>query len=299
MLPALQLPGILFQGIQDFCQFCLGPPDFPLDTLHIALAEPKGLTHFFHLQIPFRSSSSSFRLCFALLLQLLLENRDLFLGMCLQFLACRQLPAYVFLVAVDLNHFLFDFFFFCLQGGGAFHFLLHTLPGLGNIQSGRILLYGFALDVIFNGLQVHTHPGTSRLGIFDAPVDFFRLGRQFCHMLLQGFNLPPPAQKIAAVFISAAADSAPGNQQFPFQRHDAQAVMVLCRQGHRVVHMVHCHNPAQQRQRHIPVFFVNAHQGVRSADNPLLPQHLCILKFLGIPDACQGQEGCPSQSVRL
>ena len=235
--------------------------------------------------------------------QLLLSCGDLRFQILFHLLGSRQLPLRLLPAVLQLGQTSGNFLLLFLQIVIARLGLLLLLPGCSHVHTRRILPDEFLLQLLLRLIQLH--PQESAL----LP-DFLRFLQQGIHLLqrrfdlfLKLFDLPAASQQVAAVLKRAAADRSAGRKKLALQRDHAQAVACLSGKPYRVVHMIDHQNPAKQRSRHIPVFFLRGHQRIRKADDARLRKQLPLAEFRpelrSALHAGQRQEGGSSALHRL
>ena len=235
--------------------------------------------------------------------QLLLSCGDLRFQILFHLLGSRQLPLRLLPAVLQFGQTSGNFLLLFLQIVIARLGLLLLLPGCSHVHTRRILPDEFLLQLLLRLIQLH--PQESAL----LP-DFLRFLQQGIHLLqrrfdlfLKLFDLPAASQQVAAVLKRTAADRSAGRKKLALQRDHAQAVACLSGKPHRVVHMIDHQNPAKQRSRHIPVFFLRGHQRIRKADDARLRKQLPLAEFLpelrSALHAGQRQKGGSSALHRL
>ena len=121
-----------------------------------------------------------------------------------------------------------------------------------------------------------------------------RLSGSFLDLLLQFRHFTASSQKIAAVFISSAADGASGHEQLALQSHHSHGMPIFLVHCRRVVKPVHDHDPSKEGSRYGAVPVVAAHKTVCKADHARLLQHFRIFKFLRSAQIIEGEESSSS-----
>ena len=275
----LHLPLILFHSGEDLSAFFFETGHFAADTIQIFLCKALGLTDLLGLHFNGGYLSCLPALFLSDFFQLLLSCGDLRFQILFHLLGSRQLPLRLLPAVLQFGQTSGNFLLLFLQIVIARLGLLLLLPGCSHVHTRRILPDEFLLQLLLRLIQLH--PQESAL----LP-DFLRFLQQGIHLLqrrfdlfLKLFDLPAASQQVAAVLKRAAADRSAGREKLALQRDHAQAVACLSGKPHRVVHMIDHQNPAKQRSRHIPVFFLRGHQRIRKADDARLRKQLPLAEF--------------------
>ena len=163
-----------------------------------------------------------------------------------QRLGCIQFYIDGFLVIYDIRNLRIQLVCFLLRRLGHLFSILDLCQSLFGIHLSRILNDIISLQLAADLIHLLIISGPFPPQAFRGGFHLIHFPFQLLNRLFKFFNLPPPAKQVAGVLECASGHGASRINQFAFQGHDPQRLLVLLGNGRPMVDVIYHQRPAKQ-----------------------------------------------------